>query len=284
MTVLPTIENKSILTPTSGFLQSGFTHTVNPYSGCAFASGVCGLYCYVQHSYWVTKGRPWSFYGVKKNIREPYRREYDRLKSPRKGGPKPLQIYLGSATDPYVPQERTALATRALLEEMVARPPDTLVLQTRNPLVKRDLELIAQIARHAKIWVSITVENDREQVPGLPPHVTSPRERLEVLRTFKEAGIPCQATVSPMFAIEDVDGFARKLDYSCDRVICDHYLLGDGSKQGRRTKKTDFPKLLGEHGYSEWNTLDKFYAVVSEFKSILGIDRVLVSAEGFNAV
>lgn len=284
MTTLPTIENKSILTPTSGFLASGFTHTANPYSGCAFASGICGLFCYVQHTYWVTKGRPWGFYGVKKNIREPYRREYDRLKHPRRGAPKPLKIYLGSATDPYVPQERTALATRTLLEEMVARPPDALVLQTRSPLVKLDLELIAQISMQAKLWVSITVENDREHVPGLPPHATSPSERLEVLRTFKEAGIPCQATVSPMFAIEDVASFARKLDYSCDRVICDHYLLGDGSKQGLRTKKTDFPELLEEHGYSEWNTLATFYEVVSAFNSTLGSDRVLVSAAGFNAV
>jgi hypothetical protein len=30
------IENKSILTPTSGFLASGYTHTLNPHVGCAF--------------------------------------------------------------------------------------------------------------------------------------------------------------------------------------------------------------------------------------------------------
>ena len=31
------IENKSILTPTSGFLDSGYTHTLNPYVGCSNA-------------------------------------------------------------------------------------------------------------------------------------------------------------------------------------------------------------------------------------------------------
>jgi hypothetical protein len=36
------LENKSILTPTSGFLASGFTHTLNPYVGCSNAGSLCG--------------------------------------------------------------------------------------------------------------------------------------------------------------------------------------------------------------------------------------------------
>ena len=34
---LPLVENASILTPTSGFLKTGYTHTINVYQGCAFA-------------------------------------------------------------------------------------------------------------------------------------------------------------------------------------------------------------------------------------------------------
>jgi hypothetical protein len=58
--LVPVINNKTILTPTSGFLDSGFTHTINAYSGCAFAQAVCGSYCYAQHNHWITKGRPWK--------------------------------------------------------------------------------------------------------------------------------------------------------------------------------------------------------------------------------
>jgi hypothetical protein len=43
------IENKSILTPTSGFLDSGFTHTLNSYLGCSNAGSLCGTFCYAQH-------------------------------------------------------------------------------------------------------------------------------------------------------------------------------------------------------------------------------------------
>ena len=51
------IDNTSILSPTRGFLGSGFTHTLNPYSGCAFAGSVCGLFCYAQHDGNITRGR-----------------------------------------------------------------------------------------------------------------------------------------------------------------------------------------------------------------------------------
>lgn len=284
MIQLPQIDNKSILTPTCGFLSTGYTHTINPYSGCSFASSCCGLFCYVQHSYWITKGRDWAFYGVKRNIRDAYRREYDRIKYPKRGNPTPLRIYCASSTDPYMPQEKHTLATRTLLEEMQVRPPDALVLQTRSPLIERDLDLIVELSRQCRVWVSMTVENDRETIPGLPPHAHSPVKRLATLKVFREAGVSVQATVSPMFAIENVTRFAETLGESCDRVICDHYLLGDGSKHGLRTKRTRFPELLEAHGFGEWNKLDKFYEVVDTFRDIIGRDRVLLSAEGFNTI
>ena len=34
---LDSVQNKSILTPTGGFLKQGFTHSLNPYLGCSFA-------------------------------------------------------------------------------------------------------------------------------------------------------------------------------------------------------------------------------------------------------
>src|SRR4029450_2155715 len=99
------IDNKSILTRTSGFLGHGFTHTLNPYVGCAYARSTCGIYCYAQHQHWITQGRPWELYGGKQNIRSAYQLDYDRIKHPRKGSPGPLRIYMASSTDPYVPQE-----------------------------------------------------------------------------------------------------------------------------------------------------------------------------------
>lgn len=38
------IHSKNILTEAKGYLDVGFTHSLNPYSGCAFSC----KYCYVR--------------------------------------------------------------------------------------------------------------------------------------------------------------------------------------------------------------------------------------------
>jgi DNA repair photolyase len=175
---IPRVENATILTPTSGFLASGYTHTINVYRGCAFAGSLCGTFCYAQHNRWITQGRAWGLYGAKRQVAEAYRRDYDRIKRPRRGQPRPLKIYMSSSTDPYLPQEKVLRLTRSLLEEMRERPPDVLVIQSHHTLVERDLGLIADLAAQCTLWVSLTVETDRESLPGFPPHASSPARRL----------------------------------------------------------------------------------------------------------
>lgn len=273
---IPLIDNRTILTATSGFLN-GFTHTINLSAGCAFAGSMCGLYCYAQHNLFVTRGRPWGLYGYKRNIRDAYRRQFDA----RKG---PLRIYMSSSSDPYAPQEVRLGLTRILLDEMRTRPPDCLVIQTRSTAVARDLDLIADLVSRCELWLSMTIETDMERIPGFPNHATPPARRLATLRTFRAAGVPTQAAVSPMLPLSDPEAFAIALGTAADRVILDHYLLGDGSLGGLRTRRTGFPQRLADAGFDEWNRLEKFHEVRAIFERILGPDRVLVSRDGFNAI
>ena len=277
------IPNKSILTLTSGFLASGYTHTLNPYVGCGFAGALCGTFCYAQHQHWIVRGRPWGFYGAKHDIRQAYQRDFDRIKLPRHGNPHPLRVYMSSSTDPYVPQEKRLGLTRAILEEMQARPPDVLVIQTHTTLISRDFDLIQALAKRCELWVSITVETDMDPVPGFPPHASRPAKRLEALKLFREAGVPTQATISPLMPLADPETFALALDAACDRVIIDHYLLGDGS-HGARTRRTNFIELLEQAGFGEWSRIEKMWEIRGFLAYVLGSERVLVSSEGFNAV
>jgi DNA repair photolyase len=277
------LANKTILTPTGGFLASGYTHTLNPYSGCAYAHSLCGSFCYAQFQHWITKGRPWGLYAAKRNIRTAYQLDYDQLKCPPRGEPKPLRIFMASSTDPYVPQEPKLGLTRAILEEMQLRPPDVLVIQTHTPLISRDFDLIQTLSQRCELWVSITCETDMDPVPGFPPHASRPAKRLETLKQFREAGVRTQAAISPLMPLADAHTFAQALDTACDRVIIDHYLLGDGS-HGARTKRTNFLQLLHQAGFGEWARIEKLWEVRDLLAGVLGADRVLVSAEGFNAV
>jgi len=281
---LPLVENTSILTPTSGFLRTGYTHTINVYQGCTFAGSLCGTFCYAQHNRWITKGRAWGFYGAKRHIRDAYRRDYDQIKRPKRGTPRPLKIYMSSSTDPYLPQEKNLRLTWSILDEMRERPPDVLVVQSHHTLVERDIDLIAEVAARCELWISLTVETDMDPVPGFPPHASPPGRRLDTLSRFRARGILTQAALSPLLPLANPEAFARRLDAACDRVIVDHYLIGDGSPNGWRTRRTTFTERLDQAGFGAWNALAKLWEIRDLLVEVLGEKRVLVGCDGFNTV
>ncbi|MDA0739330.1 MAG: hypothetical protein O2999_09225 [Nitrospirae bacterium] len=277
---------RTILNPTGGFLGEGFTHSINLYRGCALGNTLCGVYCYAQWNSFHLQGRRWgSFLDVKERVLDAYRTQYDRLKHPKSGEAKPIHIFMSSVTEPYPPQERTTRRTRRLLEDMIARPPDSLVIQTHTPMVTEDLPVLLKLNEQCRLHINITVETDRAKWPRpFQPHAHSPESRIHALRTLRAAGLHTVATVSPLLPLNNPWQFATDLEASCDRAILDHYLLGDGSQDGKRTKQTALPQLLSDTGFHEWNTLEKFEEIVGIFKEVFReVTRVGVSQEGFNA-
>ena len=54
------VESRSLLTKANGYL-GGFTHSLNPYMGCAWGENGCGVYCYVADSpIGIHAGRTWG--------------------------------------------------------------------------------------------------------------------------------------------------------------------------------------------------------------------------------
>jgi DNA repair photolyase len=261
------MRSKTILNRTGGFLHS-FTHTLNPYRGCAYGNSLCGVACYAPEV--LRDARPWGGYlDAKVNAAELYLR--DIVRERRRG---PVKIFMASVTDPYVPQEKRLKITRAILEAMVEAPPDKLVLQTHTPGPLRDVDLLRRI----DCSVQISVETDRASLPGFPPHAFAPSVRLNALRVLKQAGLDAVGVVAPLLPLADPESFARALDESCTRVIVDHYLIGDGSKGGARTKRRGLPALLDDY----WNSIEALHDVVGTFRRVLGAHRVGVSRSGFN--
>jgi DNA repair photolyase len=279
-----TVAARTILTPTGGFL-AGFTHTLNPYRGCSFGRALCGAYCYASETrYGKDRASLWGSYLLaKENAAELYRAEAGRLRA--KG--EPLRLFLASVTDPYVPQERTLGVTRSILEAMLELPPDHLVLQTHTPGPLRDRDLLVELSRRSRVVIQITVETDRERIPGLPPHATPLAARLDALAELRRSGLAVLGVVSPLLPLDDERAFASKLGECAGGVILDHYLLGDGSRDGARTKRPrahaplTLPEALERAGLGEWATLERFERVVRVFVEALGESRVGVSQEGF---
>ena len=241
------VEVKNILTRTSGFLKTVTSHSLQPYRGCTFGNSMCGVGCYVKHSYWVTRGREWgSFLEVRQNAAEAY---LDRVEIERAWARKSIGafgVFMSSSTDPFVSQERKFGVTKSILNAMVLSPPDLLILQTHSHKVVSYLDQIQSLDQLCDLRVHISIETDRVSIPGLPPHASAVTDRFASARRLKEAGIWVVVTVSPLMPIENPDQFFDRIAECADAVVIDHFIEGDGSKEGQRTLQTGLPKAIRE--------------------------------------
>jgi DNA repair photolyase len=268
------------LTRTGGFL-GGFNYSLNPYLGCAFGDNGGCPFCYVRalpvaHS---GSGDWGSWVVAKNNLAECLQRELAALE--RAGQLSQTAIFMSSATDPYQGLERRMRISRGALEAMVQRPPRRLLLQTRSPMVERDIDLLLQLG--SRVIVSLTLETDDEQVRrALTPTSPSVARRLAAARRLREAGIPVQLAISPMMP-NDPKRFAAMADSAADRVIVDTYFDGDGA-EGRRSIALGMPELYRRLGYDRWFKRGAERELLDAMRSRLGGARVLFSREGFNAI
>ena len=189
----------SILTPASGFM-SGYDFTLNPYSGCSFGCTYCYAAFFARET---TKRDTWGeWLVVKQNAEELLNRLAKR------GLLKSKSIYLSSVTDPYVPIDQQLGITRALLQILVKHDV-RLVVQTRGPLVTRDIDLFKQFRA---IRVHMTVTTDAEDVRKVfEPRCPANRRRLAAIAEVAAAGVPTRITLTPLLPVADPSAFALAL-------------------------------------------------------------------------
>src|ERR1700722_13294822 len=96
------------------------------------------------------EGAPWGSWVIAKiNLKHRLRAE---LASMRKAGRiDSATVFMSSATDPYQGLERTLRITRSALDAFVENPVRRVLLQTRSPMVERDLDLLMQLGDGATV-------------------------------------------------------------------------------------------------------------------------------------
>ncbi|QQZ10936.1 SPL family radical SAM protein [Heyndrickxia vini] len=263
------IISKKILTEAKGYLDVGFTHSLNPYSGCAFSC----RYCYVREMpIQRFKEIPWGeWLDIKTNAAENYRNEIIKLRKKN----KPVNIFMSSATDPYQPIERKANITRAILAEMIENPPDFLQIQTRSPLVTRDIDLLVRLKEKCEVLVSMTIETDREEIKQIfAPYAPGIKIRLKALKEIHDAGIPTQASISPVLPF--TPDFPEELKGIVNYIWIDTLSIGDGS-MGKRSERLGMPKVFEEHGLSKWYRKDIHVMVEKYFHKYFPSEMIRVS-------
>lgn len=268
------------LTRTGGFL-SGFSFSLNPYIGCAFGDRGGCPYCYVRALPVAgAQPGPWGSWVIaKRNLPELLERELRGLE--RTGRLPEVTIFMSSATDPYQGMERRMKLSRAALDLMARYQPRRLLLQTRSPMVERDLDLLRRFGTRAV--VSLTLETDDDEVRRrLTPTSPSVARRVATARRLRAGGVFVQLAISPMMP-NCAPRFAELAATCADRVIIDTYQDGDGSG-GKRSRSLGIPQLYESLGYTGWFEKDAATELLSAMKSHLGEHRVLFSRAGFNAL
>lgn len=192
------IETRNILTKPTGKL-SGIDYSLNPYRGCGFGCSYCYAAFFVPED--VRRDSWGEWVEVKSNAVESLARTKNL------GG---ASIMMSSVTDPYQPLESAVGLTREILEHLAARREQpNLVIQTRSPLVTRDIDILRRF-KNVRVNMSVTTDSD-EIRKRFEPSCASIDRRLEALRELKAAGIPIGVSVAPMLPLDDPIGFARTL-------------------------------------------------------------------------
>lgn len=170
----------------------GLDAGINPYRGCEHGC----VYCFARptHEYLgFSAGLDFERKIVVKEDAPDLLRE--RLAS-RRWTPTPLM--LSGNTDPYQPVERKLGLTRRILE-VLAEFRNPVAVITKNHLVTRDVDLLAELAGYdaaAAVLSVTTLRNDLQRV--MEPRTSIPSRRLDAIRTLADAGIPVGVNVAPV--------------------------------------------------------------------------------------
>ena len=177
--IIREIEVKSILTKSNLPVSD---YSVNPYVDCTHGC----RYCYASFMKRFT-GHPEHWGDISGCQALPEIRRPERYAG--------KELYIGSVTDPYLPQEKVFGRTRALMEQL-AGSGVRISIATKSDLVLRDLDLIKTFPDARVSWSVNTLD---EGFKNDMDNAVSIERRLHAMKVFHDSGIRTTCFVSPSF-------------------------------------------------------------------------------------
>lgn len=169
-----------------------FTFSLNPYRGCEHGC----IYCYARPTHeWLGFSAGIDFETrimVKTEAPALLRRELSARSW------KGDVVSIGGITDPYQPIERKLCLTRQCLQ-VLSEFCNPCTIVTKNHAVTRDIDILAPMAANdlAAVFVSVTtLDTDLARI--MEPRTSSPRRRLDAIRSLAQAKIPVGVMVAPI--------------------------------------------------------------------------------------
>jgi len=161
---------------------------------------------------------------------------------------KKCMIGTGGMTDPYVHEELKLEMTRSLLK-IIAKYKFGLAIITKSNRILRDLDLLKQINQDSKCVVQMTLTTYNESLCKiLEPHVSTTKERYEVLKIMRDEGIPTVVWLTPLlpFINDTVENIEGVLNYCVDAKVKGIIWFGTGLTL-REGNREYYYQMLDKH-------------------------------------
>lgn len=205
-----------------------YSYAINPYTGCQHACS----YCYARFMKRVSGHKePWGeFVDVKINAANLLRLEINKKKRGK--------VWISGVCDPYQPLEEKYKLTRQCLE-ILAQNNWPVIIQTRSPLVLRDIDILKETLDF-EVGFSVTTADEGIRKlfePNAPPI----NDRIKALDELHKAGIRTYAMIAPM--LPGAEGLGELLKGKVDYLLIDrmnyHYADWIYRRYGLEDKLTD---------------------------------------------
>lgn len=170
----------------------GMAYSLNPYQGCEHGC----TYCYARnsHQYWGYSA------GLEFERKIIVKKDAPILfkKFLEKKGWDATTISLSGNTDCYQPAERKYKLTRQLLE-IALEYKQPIGMITKNSLILRDSDLLAEMAKQKLCLVYVSINSLNEDLrQKMEPRTTTAKQRLKVVEQLSALGIPVGVLVAPL--------------------------------------------------------------------------------------
>jgi DNA repair photolyase len=201
------LETRRFIGRASGSMTR-FVWTANPYRGCEFGC----KYCYARYAHEFMELRDPALFERKIYAKRfqagPFRRELSKVKTGE-------SLWIGTATDPYQPAERRFKVTRQMLEVIAGERGIDIGITTKSDLIRRDVTLLAQIAKRNFVRIHMTITTlDEALARLLEPLAPRPALRLAAIRKLTDAGIPVSVLTHPVMPL--INDSEASLDRVCE--------------------------------------------------------------------
>jgi DNA repair photolyase len=238
--IVKEIRSKTILSA-----SKVYDYVINPYVGCQHACYYCYA-CFIKR--FSGHRESWGqFVDIRTNASDLLKIE---IKKKKRG-----TVWMSGLCDPYQPLERKYGITRQCLE-ILADHNWPVVIQTRSPLVLRDIDILKR-AGHFEAGLTITTAED-EIRKLFEPNAPSIRERLRALDELHLAGIRTYAMIAPM--LPGAEGLADHLKGKVDHIIIDrmNYHYADRIYRKYRLENKLSDDFFQRSGHALANACNKY--------------------------